>query len=190
MNKDKKHFLGIDQSFTSTGIAVLDEASNVVKITTIKSDKSIDIFQRAWLIAREISNLINEYTPEVVGLEGLAFSKFGDATRDLAGLQFTLVNYLRHVHFYDEVDGEFAPNTNLIIISPNELRKFATTKGNAKKEQMVDSLPKNVLESFQKKNYKKTTGLYDVTDAYWIARYVLEVFKRKSKSDAKSKKVS
>ncbi|TFG97007.1 hypothetical protein E4H12_09710 [Candidatus Thorarchaeota archaeon] len=171
------YYLGIDQSFTSCGIVVLDEKKKVLKSVTIKSPKEQDIFARAWFIAEGITEYINEYTPEIIGVEGLAFSKFGDATRDLAGLQFTLVNYLRHSHSYDE--------SNLIIITPNELKKFATTKGNAKKEQMVDSLPKNVLESFQKQNYKKTTGLYDVTDAYWIARFVLEVSQRKP--DAKSK---
>lgn len=160
------YYMGIDQSFTSCGVVVLDKKSKVVHSSTIKSPKTdgVDIFDRAWFIAEQVSNLINKFTPDRVGLEGLAFSKFGDATRDLAGLQFTLVNHLRHVHSYD----------NLIIISPNELKKFASTKGNAKKEEMVDSLPKNVLESFQKQNFKKTTGLYDVTDAYWIARYVQE----------------
>ncbi|TFH08865.1 MAG: hypothetical protein E4H14_05635 [Candidatus Thorarchaeota archaeon] len=159
-----KNYMGIDQSFTSCGVIVLNQKSKVVHSSTIKSPKTdgIDIFDRAWFIAKKVSDLINEYTPERVGLEGLAFSKFGDATRDLAGLQFILVNHLRRVHSYD----------NLIIVSPNELKKFATTRGNAKKEQMVDSLPKNVLESFQKQNFKKTTGLYDVTDAYWIAKYV------------------
>jgi Holliday junction resolvasome RuvABC endonuclease subunit len=165
----KAYYLGIDQSFTSCGVVVLNEKQKVIEATTIKTSKDDnDIFDRAWFIAESISsNFINKYAPEIVGLEGLAFSKFGDATRDLAGLQFTLVNYIRHMHTYD--------SDNLLIVSPNELKKFATTKGNAKKEQMVDSLPKNVLESFQKQNYKKTTGLYDVTDAYWIARYTIEV---------------
>lgn len=173
------YFLGIDQSFNSCGVVVLNEKKKIIEATTIKSSKEQDIFDRAWFIADQLSSkFITKYVPEVVGLEGLAFSKFGDATRDLAGLQFTIVNYLRQRHEY--VNGE------LIIVSPNTLKKFATTKGNAKKEQMVDSLPKNVLESFQKQNYKKTTGLYDVTDAYWIARYIIEVSQQTSaaKSDA------
>lgn len=162
------YFLGIDQSFNSCGVVVLDEKKKIVEATTIKSSKEQDIFDRAWFIADQLSSkFITKYVPEFIGLEGLAFSKFGDATRDLAGLQFTIVNYLRQRHTYGSGD--------LLIVSPNTLKKFATTKGNAKKEQMVASLPKNVLESFQKQNYKKTTGLYDVTDAYWIARYIIEV---------------
>lgn len=179
-----RYFLGIDQSFTSTGVVVINDSGAMIKSATIKTPKDLDIFERAWQVANTIStDYINAYTPEMIGLEGLAFSKFGDATRDLAGLQFTLVNHLRHIHSYDEVDDELVPNTHVIVVSPNELKKFATTKGNAKKQQMVDCLPKYVLESFKKQNYKKTTGLYDVTDAYWIARYVLEVFQRRS--DAK-----
>ena len=182
-----KYFLGIDQSFTSTGIVVLDDIGAMIKFATIKSDKQLDAFERAWLISQEISNsYINFYAPEMVGLEGLAFSKFGDATRDLAGLQFTLVNCLRHVHSYDEADEELAPGTSVIIVSPNELKKFATGKGNAKKQQMVDCLPKNVLESFKKQNYKKTTGLYDLADAYWIAKYTSEVFQRRSDANSKT----
>lgn len=167
------YFLGIDQSFTSCGVVVLDEKATLVEKATIRSlkDGSTDIFDRAWEIADTIStNFINSYAPEVIGLEGLAFSKFGDATRDLAGLQFTIINYLRHINSYTK--------ENLLIVSPNELKKFATTKGNAKKQEMVDSLPQNVLESFQEANYKKTTGLYDVTDAYWIARFILDVSQR------------
>lgn len=175
---DTAYYLGIDQSFTSCGVVLLDESKNVIEATTIKTSKEQDIFERAWYIADTISSdFLTVYEPEIVGLEGLAFSKFGDATRDLAGLQFTLVNYFRHFHELKE---------NLVIVSPNELKKFATTKGNAKKEQMVDSLPKNVLESFRDQNYKKTTGLYDVTDAYWIARYSIEVSQQRLKTTTKN----
>jgi Holliday junction resolvasome RuvABC endonuclease subunit len=166
------YFLGIDQSFTSCGVVVLNELKEVIESTTIKSPKDRDIFARALYVAEELSTYINKYGPQKIGLEGLAFSKFGDATRDLAGLQFTVVNHIRSIHSYT--------TTNLLIVSPNALKKFATTKGNAKKEQMVDCLPKIVLESFKKQNYKKTTGLYDVTDAYWIAKYVLEAHQKQT----------
>jgi Holliday junction resolvasome RuvABC endonuclease subunit len=166
-----KYFLGIDQSFRSSGIVIIDESTAIIEATTIVAPKDLDIFARALFIAEAISNqFIKVHNPTLIGLEGLAFSKIGNATRDLAGLQFTIVNYLRSNHTCTE--------ENLIVVSPNELKKFATTKGNAKKEVMVDFLPESVLELFQEKNYKKTTGLYDVTDAYWIARYLLEVHRR------------
>ena len=166
-----KYFLGIDQSFRSSGIVILDESAAVIVATTVVAPKDIDIFSRALFVAEAISNqFIKVHNPTIIGLEGLAFSNIGNATRDLAGLQFTIVNYLRGNHNCTE--------DNLIIVPPTSLKKFATTKGNAKKEVMVDFLPENVLELFQKKNYKKTTGLYDVTDAYWIARYLLEVHRR------------
>jgi N-acetyl-gamma-glutamylphosphate reductase len=61
------------------------------------------------------------------------------------------------------------PSDRLLIPSPNEIKKFATTKGNATKDVMVAALPKDVAKLFAGKNLKKTTGLTDVTDAYWIA---------------------
>lgn len=173
------YYLGIDQSYNSCGIVVLDEKAKVIVSDTLKSSKDRDIFYRAEEISEQIVSYAHGYNAVMVGIEGLAFSKFGDATRDLAGLQFVIVNRLRYSSNYDD--------SMITIVSPNELKKFATTKGNAKKEEMVDSLPKNVLESFQEQNYRKTTGLYDVTDAYWIARYILN---KDRSSDAKALKKS
>lgn len=167
------YFLGIDQSYTSCGVVLLNDRTELISYTTIKSTKSDDIFARARYVTDVVAHdWVDKYHPLMIGLEGLAFSKFGDATRDLAGLQFTLVNHFRGVYTYD--------TTNLLVVSPNELKKYATGKGNAKKEQMVASLPKDVVQSFKDQNYKKTTGLYDLADAYWIAKYVLEAHQKQT----------
>ena len=40
---------------------------------------------------------------------------------------------------------------------------------------MIDALPKDILEVFTKeKNWKKSRGLTDVTDAYFLARYLID----------------
>lgn len=54
------YYLGIDQSFTSCGIVVLDEKKKVLKSVTIKSPKEQDIFARAWFIAEGITEYNNE----------------------------------------------------------------------------------------------------------------------------------
>jgi len=161
--------MGIDQSYTSTGVVVLNHDKEIIAtriISTAPADG--DAFQRSWSIINEIQNLVKIYAPETIGLEGLAYAKFGDATRDLAGLQFGIVHRLR-----------FVDDQHLVIVTPNELKKFGSGKGNADKKKMVDSLPKAVLKYFEAQGYKKTKGLYDITDAYWIARYVLEKTKVK-----------
>lgn len=162
-----KVVMGIDQSFTSSGIVLINEHEAVIETFRITSNKENDIFARAYGIANEISSIVGRFNPDIIGLEGLAFSKFGDATRDLAGLQFVIVTRLRYTHKYD----------NLVVVTPNALKKYATAKGGANKNDMVDALPPNVLESF-KQSYKKTSGLYDITDGYWIAKYSLDTLKK------------
>ena len=47
-------------------------------------------------------------------------------------------------------------------------KKLACGKGNADKKILVDNLPTDVREYFDKLGVKKTTGLGDLSDAYWI----------------------
>lgn len=161
-------FLGIDQSYTSTGICMVDENKTLLHHELIKSNKNEDIFLRSKFIIDKICSLINLNSPNAVGIEGLSFSNFGNATRDLAGLQFVLVHLLRFDLDYND--------SMLAIVPPTKLKSYGCGKGNAKKDEMVDSLPKSVLQSFQDSNYKKSTGLYDATDAYYIACYTCEQF--------------
>jgi len=157
----KKVFMGIDQSYTSCGVVLINEQKEVLNCYRITSSKTDDIYQRAQTITNTVSSLIQKHDPYVIGLEGLAFSNFGNATRDLAGLQFCLVQRIRYYHNH-----HYGP----VIVAPKELKKYAF-KGNATKDNMVDKLPQAVLDLFKEHNFKKTTGLYDVTDAYWIACY-------------------
>lgn len=150
------NILAIDQSYTSSGIVVLN-GDDVVFAERFVSDTSIDKFERAWNIADRVILIAKEYNVKTVGLEGLAFAKTGDATRDLAGLQYVIVTKLRFVEGYD-----------VTVISPNTVKKVATGKGNAKKEVLLEHLPKEALKKFQELGVKKTTGLLDLTDAYWI----------------------
>lgn len=147
--------IGIDQSFTSTAMYVQDGDKN--PIITMSSDKNEDIFQRALHIASTIVQFAVEYQPEQIRIEGLAFGGFGNATRDLAGLQMLIIVKLREAGF------------NPTIVPPTTLKKFATTKGNASKEDMLNSLPQAIKDRVA--GYKKAKGLYDVVDAYWLAQY-------------------
>ncbi len=88
----------------------------------------------------------------------------GNATRDLAGLQFSIINKIK-----------FILEKDITIVAPPTLKKSATGSGKASKEEMIEALPKEVLELFTKdKNWKKSRGLTDVTDAYFLARYLID----------------
>lgn len=163
----QKLFLGIDQSFTSSGICILDEHSNVVHHETINTtDADGDIFDRAIKVVKRIEEIIHQYEPVRVGIEGLAFSKFGNATRDLAGLQFVIITHLRRT-FPDF-------GTKLDIISPNLLKKFASGKGSASKDDMFAALSPEYAAIFT--CYKKTKGRSDVVDAFWLAKMTLSIY--------------
>lgn len=154
--------LAIDQSFTSSGIVVLD-GNTVVYAERFVSDAEADMFTRAWQVSEQILKIERQYNPDIIAIEGLAFGGLGDKTRDLAGLQYTIVTRLR-----------FVENKTVRVIPPTTVKKAATGKGNAKKELLLEALPKKALNYFLKLGVKKTTGLTDLCDAYWIGQAAIE----------------
>jgi len=152
--------LGIDQSYSCTGLVLLRD-DELVHTEALKSPKAMDVHERANWIGTHIQMLADVHKPDVIAIEGLAFGMRGDATRDLAGLQFVIINKLRF-----HCRGQFP----IEIVSPKTVKKFATDDGKAKKEALYEALPENAQKQFLKLGVKKTTGLYDLTDAYWIAK--------------------
>ncbi len=148
--------LSIDQSYTSAGIVVIEDGM-MTHCEKYSTDKENDIFQRAWELTTHIRSQVAFHKPDLVALEGLAFASNGNATRDLAGLLFTIVNVLTNI---DQIEVKIYPATTV--------KKIATGKGNAKKEVLIEVLPKYVRDKFDELGVKKTTGLGDLSDAYWI----------------------
>lgn len=155
-------YIGIDQSYTSCGIVVLDATGEVLHAQRIVSDKNVDIYERAWYISSKVAEVVIQYQPCSVGLEGLAFGIRGDATRDLAGLLFCIINNLRYNHNIDKIT----------IVTPRTLKKFATGSGKADKSEMYKSLPEKTQKIFSNLGFKKANGLSDIVDANWIAQYI------------------
>lgn len=158
------NYIGIDQSYTSTGFVVLDDDKNMLDCKILSSDKSEDIFHRAWFLSEIIIDEISKYDECCIAIEGLAFSMTGNATRDLAGLQFSIITKIKYIL-----------NKDITIVAPPTLKKSATTNGKASKEDMIAALPENILNVFTgEKNWKKSRGLTDVTDAYFLADFLIE----------------
>lgn len=159
-----KTILGIDQSYTSSGYCLINEASDVIAFGQIKSDKTLNTYDRALNTALSICQLIHIHTPSEINIEGLAFGIRGDATRDLAGLLFTIVNVIKMKH----------PSTSVTAYAPTSIKKDATGSGKADKTAMINALPEDFRRRILEAGFKKTTGLADIADAYFIARMSLK----------------
>jgi len=154
--------MGIDQSYTKLGYCILD-GDSVIAYGTFTSDKTRDVYDRANSAAEFVTSIINKYNIQQVALEGLAFGNMGNATRDLAGLLFVLVTSIRLL----------CKLVTISIIAPTAVKKLATGSGKAKKDDMINALPVDVLAQF-KLTHKKTTGLADIADAFWIAKSIYQ----------------
>jgi Holliday junction resolvasome RuvABC endonuclease subunit len=152
--------MGIDQSLNGTAVCIVDN-DILVDFCVIRTDKFKDVFSRTLTIALKICEVYENHKPDVVHIEGLAFAMRGNATRDLAGLLFTVVNVMALRH----------PEARLILVPPTTLKKYATGSGKAKKEDMIACLPEDVMKRFTDAKYKKTTGLADLADSYHLAKY-------------------
>lgn len=170
--------MGIDQSFTSTGIVIVETVDReysedaqwefeMVHCSVYKTKKvpgSLDHHQRAYDIAWHLSEVAAEYEVDHINLEGISYRAHGNATRDLAGLLFVIVFQLNKNEEYP-----------IDIVPPNTLKKYGTGVGFAKKLDMIKALPQSVLDRFQAQNYRKTTGLEDLADAYWLSMIYFKV---------------
>lgn len=151
--------LGIDQSYTSCALCVTDAKGDVVAFSRFKSNAEKDTYARALEVALFISDFVTMHTPSQIKIEGLAFGIRGNATRDLAGLLFTIINVLSLKN----------PTVAVSTVAPTQVKKRATGTGKADKSQMINSLPEAVRSEFEEARFKKTTGLSDLADAYWIS---------------------
>ena len=167
-------FIGLDQSYTSTGYCVLSNDVNlkspVVEFDIIKtSAEDGNMYTRAIKVTNAIVALCKKYPTADVAIEGLSFGQRGNATRDLAGLQYVIITAL--------ITQLNINNTK--IVAPQSVKKFATGGGGSAKKKvtkidMVNALPEYVLNAFASRGFKKSKGLYDLTDAYWISKFIFK----------------
>lgn len=170
MEQDNTIYVGIDQSITSTGLVILVDGMVSAKAIRTEKDQggTMEKLRRIRSICAGVIESIdhaqnsNPLYQVDIRIEGLGYGSAGDATRDLAGLQYLILDRLVSAGY-----------TNVTIIPPTTLKKFATGKGNCGKVEMLDSLPDLVKENFVAKFKKsgKKRGLWDVADAYWLAKY-------------------
>lgn len=161
------YYIGIDQSYRSSGIIITNDQSEIVKqeiVSTLKDYGSY--FRRAKIASESIASIVNtldEYTDEDIhiGIEGLAHGIRSHTLQNLAGLQFMIVNAIEDMGF------------KVAVYTPSTLKKFATGSGKGSKEDMFTALPGKVQKMFE--SIPKSHGREDLVDAYWISRKVKDV---------------
>lgn len=157
--------IGFDQSLTQTAIVVLErDTLELINFHVIKTKGKTRDGEEDFSITDRISNIRNtakdliENTEnlEACAIEGLSLNKNSKTVRLLAGLFYNLTV------LFKEKEVPFH------VIAPTTVKKTAQ-KGSASKEEVFSCLPEEVAEAFLEAGYKKTTGLLDLSDAYFIA---------------------
>lgn len=141
--------MGIDPS-TYTALVLLFEepqgVEQVKKILVNHPDKKG--YDRLQLIAKSVENIIEEWNPDVVFIEGYAMNaKFNIIQMVEIGTVIRRAIYARHLPCYE--------------IAPTTLKKFITGKGNAKKPDMAAAV---------EAKYGFTNKSDDIIDAYAVAK--------------------
>ncbi|MBV6340119.1 hypothetical protein [Candidatus Magnetobacterium casense] len=140
--------LGIDPSLVATG-CVRVKKGEILGQQLIKTKTTSSIREELERL-RQIRDQIIFDDVSIVILEGLAMG----ASRTTSLVQLAGLNYLIREHFY-------LLNIPFVIVTPMQLKKFVTGKGNCKKELML-------LETYRRYNIAFDDN--NLCDAYVLAR--------------------
>ncbi len=156
MGKEKKLFVGVDPSFNSTGIIILDQDTKLVEQKNFSLAKYDEIEEKLMKFEEKISFIPNIMRLGGVYIEGPSYMSNGKYALQMGALHFLLRVFLyKNEVFYK-------------VIAPGTLKKFVTGKGNAKKDLMLLKVYKKWGVEFE---------IDDLADAYGLARMALEDFK-------------
>lgn len=129
---------------------------------------SVRFLQNAAALKRFIEP--DEYT--FIALEGYAFGAKGSRIFQIAEATGILMTLLMH----DDKGNLINRGNNLVRVAPPTVKKYATGKGNANKDMMIDSFQEEtghkMVDIFQTKKIKKPAD--DISDSYWLTKYLYE----------------
>ena len=147
--------MSIDQSLSCSGVTIWD-SDTMLFFTCIKTPANTEAILRIREIIKDLSQLIKAYGVNIIVVESLPFGLNSTSVRPLAALHMCIQNLC--------IDADIGFTESHVT----KVKKLATGKGNAKKQDMIDALPIEVLDLFITAGYKKTTGLADLADSYHI----------------------
>lgn len=152
------YYCGLDFAYAKNGLIILDKDCNIIRQELIITyPKQIDEV-RLLYVQDKLAEYINEEC--VVYLEGLSFGSKGQTVSQMGAL-----HYFTRIFLYKN-------NITFKIITPSQLKKFVTGKGNCKKDLILLNVYKKWGVEFSDDN---------LADAYSLARMALEDFNNESK---------
>lgn len=154
INRDNfLYYIGIDPSYSSTGVVVLDPTTNnePLKAFTIKAGASTEKFaERVQKVLDKLAELLVEYPvgSTYVVMEGAAFaSEFGAFK---LGKLSGVIEYFLH-----------SQGVTYNLVAPSFLKKVACSNGAASKQQVRDGV---------RKRWGFSSLCSDINDAYALAQ--------------------
>lgn len=123
----KSKYIGIDLS-TKTGFVALNRSGEVISAKEITSEYDKDP-KRMIALTDQIVNELSRN--DVICIEGFSYASRGRGM----DFQFGLGHYVRNTLYKNGVD--------YTIVAPSQVKKFATGKGNASKDNMILPIYKN-----------------------------------------------
>lgn len=159
------YIMGIDQSFTNTGITILKQINKqeqeIIHSTCISTSMEYAAEERMFAIINFILEKCRCFCISAVAIESPAYQVTSNNGRLLSGLFFSLLT-----HFLREEISYFPVN-------PKSLKKFATGSGGADKKSMREALSSEELKKLSYLSGIKPTSkkFEDIVDSFWLAKY-------------------
>lgn len=144
--------LGIDQSLTGTGLAVIEcqlgtkpNHSSVLYTNTVET-KNLSDMQRIDYIVSHVLKIVDQFTPVLIVMENYAFGAKGRLAHlgELGGaIKYEL----------------YKKGFTVRVVAPNTLKKFITGFGDANKELMMEKIESYFGKCFSDDNQADALGL-------------------------------
>lgn len=158
--------LAIDQSLSSSGIVITSD--NAIIPAIIKTPSDMEVLERIQLLMRGLRYLIASHNVTHIALESLPQGMNSPSVRPLAGVFYTIQLTAKEL------------NIPCQTINVKQVKKFATGSGAADKTSMIEAFKQDAPDVYHRclvdLNVKKTTGLADIADAYWIGKLAKELY--------------
>jgi len=178
--------IGIDPSLTSTGIIILRDGEVELAETT-KNRPEIGTINRVRLIRERIASIIENLSdgkqwqaPDLIVIEGFSYGSKGRSVFDIAYLGWRIREELERLKERD--------NIPWIEVPPSQLKQFATGKGNANKEIILQQVYKRWGVEFGDNNQADAYVLAQIGRAYLGEADDLAAFQREVIANLKGEK--